>query len=106
MNARAASVPQRPLPVRLFLGLLIAGCAVYLAHAVLGLGTPGSSLFEHWIVDGIIGGSALVCLHRALVVPVDRAAWAAIGLALAAYFAGDIYWNIKLTGIAEPPYPS
>jgi len=106
MNARSLSVPQRPLLVRAALGLLIGACVLYVAHATLGLGSAGSSFYEHWVVDAVIGGSALICLHRALIVPSDRGAWAALGLAMTSYFAGDVYWNVELAALDVPPYPS
>ncbi len=92
--------------VRAVLGLLVAGCLVYLAHATLGLGTPGSPLYAHWIYDGVIAGAAIICFARAIRVRLDRGAWFALGLALTFYFVGDLYWNVALADLSDPPYPS
>lgn len=106
MTPHTPGALKRPLLVRGVLGLLVAGCVVYVAHVMLGLGTPNSPLYAHWIYDSIILGSALVCFLRAATVRLDRGAWLALGLALTLYFVGDLYWNIELASLDDPPYPS
>ncbi len=106
MSARTSGALRHPLLVRAALGVLIAACAVYVAHVTVGLGTPNTPLYDHWIYDAIIAGSALVCFARAARVRLDRGAWLALGIALSLYFAGDLYWNIALADLSDPPYPS
>ena len=36
----------------------------------------------------------------------ERAAWMAFTVGLVAYFAGDVYWTVALSGLDEPPFPS
>ena len=89
------------------LAVVWLGAAVYGAHAMVGLGGHHPvALFDHWLYDAVIGVSALVCLWRARAIRADRGAWAAIGLAIVVYWLGDLYWNIFLSGLASPPYPS
>ena len=98
---------RRPRLVLTVLGLLIVAAIVYSAHAVLGLGGHANPhLWNHWLYDAIIGGSAAVCLWRAFSIRGDRGAWAAIGFGITLYWLGDLYWNTYLADLASPPYPS
>jgi len=106
MSTRTSGALRSPPLVRVALGFLIAASALYVAHVTIGVGTPGSSFYDHWIYDAVIGGSALVCFARAARVELDRGAWLALGAALSLYFAGDVYWNVALASLSEPPYPS
>ena len=98
---------RRPRLVLTVLGLLIVAAIVYSAHAVLGLGGHANPhLWNHWLYDAVIGGSAAVCLWRAFSIRSDRGAWAAIGVGITLYWLGDLYWNTYLADLASPPYPS
>jgi diguanylate cyclase (GGDEF)-like protein len=91
--------------VRVALVLLLACTGAYAAHVSVGLGGGNDVAADRWFVDAIIGASSLMCLWRCRRWE-DRGAWAAIGVALAIYFAGETYWNVALANAAHPPYPS
>ncbi len=98
---------RQPRLVVVILGLLIVAATVYSAHALFGLGGDANPhLWNHWVYDGIVGGSAAVCLWRAVAIRNDRAAWAAIGLGITLFWLGDLYWNNYLADLQTPPYPS
>ncbi len=89
------------------IGLLVVAATVYSAHAMFGLeGEANPHLWNHWVYDAIIGGSAAVCLWRAFSIRNDRGAWLAIGFGIALFWLGDLYWNNYLADLSTPPYPS
>lgn len=100
------SAPVRPRLVGIAIGALAAACALYVAHVLLGFGGRSSPLFERWIYELIVAGSAAVCIARGMLVRLDRGAWLALGLALCLYLTGDLYWNARLAELDSPPYPS
>ena len=65
MGTRPSGALRSPPVVRVALGILVAACVVYLAHVTVGLGSPESPVYDHWLYDAVIGGSALVCFARA-----------------------------------------
>jgi diguanylate cyclase (GGDEF)-like protein len=85
-------------------GLALAALVV---HAAGGLGGHASdSFFDKWVYDGIIVGSAVACLARAALVRVERVAWLALGLAVAAWAGGEIYYSVALADVGIQPFPS
>ena len=84
--------------------LLALGFAAYLAAAIAGVGSE--PLFETWIYDAVFLGSAAACGARAWLVGRERAGWALMALALAAYAAAEIYYSAAITGSGEVPIPS
>ena len=85
-------------------GALVIALAL---HDGLGLGGSGlDELFNVWVYTGI---ELLVCalvLARAFTVPEDRGAWLALGVGIAFYTAGDIYYTLYLENAASVPSPS
>ena len=63
-------------------------------------------VFETWIYNGVLIGSALVCAARAVLVREERVAWALIGVGLITWSAADLYYTAVLGKLDEPPYPS
>jgi diguanylate cyclase (GGDEF)-like protein/putative nucleotidyltransferase with HDIG domain len=51
-------------------------------------------------------GAALCALRAWRSTGPERAAWAAFAIGLFAFFAGDIYYTVVLSGLDEPPFPS
>ena len=93
-----------PRHIRLILiitGGWIAACE---AHA-LGLSwlPIGPQKWLHLIAMGI--GAAL-CLVRAAVRPRERVAWLLIGLGVAAWAFGELYFTVVLWSDSSPPVPS
>jgi len=67
-----------------------------LAHSVLGLGGRSSDLiFEDWVYDTVMVGSAAVCLARAVLRGEGRVPWLVLGLGLSCDAAGEILASIS-----------
>jgi two-component system, cell cycle response regulator len=96
-----------PRPVRLAVYALMAGLALHIVHGPgsVDLGLP-ASVVDLWIYNGVLIGSALVCLTRAVRMREERVAWALIGASLITWSAADLYYSAVLGKLAEPPYPS
>jgi two-component system, cell cycle response regulator len=87
--------------------LAFAGIGLELAHTAFGLGKPGlDAFFDNWVYNGLIVIAAVFCLTRAAVVRSERGAWLGLGVALALWSGGEIYYSAVLAHQAEPPYPS
>jgi diguanylate cyclase (GGDEF)-like protein len=52
------------------------------------------TLFGDYLYNGVIFGCAALAAWRALVLPRHRAAWLLIGLGIASWGAGDVWWVI------------
>ena len=59
-----------------------------------------------WVYDVVMVGAASSCLLRAKVFREERLAWALLGLALAAWTAGEIYYEVVFSTNASVPVPS
>ena len=96
-----------PRPVRFAAYALMAGLALHVLHGPGGVdfGVP-AGVFETWIYNGVLMGSALVCVARAVLVREERVAWALIGAGVISWSAADIYYTAVLGKLDEPPYPS
>jgi hypothetical protein len=58
------------------------------------------------LYNAILVGAAALCVARAALVRSERVAWALMGLALASWAGGELYWTVVLADVAEPPFPS
>ena len=98
---------RAPRLVGVFAYLLMAGLALHVAHGPLGVdfGVP-AGVFDDWIYNFVLVGSALVCVARAVRVREERVAWALIGAGLLAWCAADLYYTAVLSKLDVPPYPS
>jgi diguanylate cyclase (GGDEF)-like protein len=86
--------------------LALAFCAFAL-HAALGFGGESAeTFFGVWDYDGLMLGAAASCLARALLVKRERLAWTLLGVALACWTGGEIYYSAALTGTGTVPIPS
>ena len=103
-------MPERPLRRVAVAGawgvtaLLLLALVLHSAGVLGGDGTD--TLFDTWIYDGLIVGAAVACLARAALVRVERVAWLALGLAVAAWAAGEIYYTLELADLTAQPFPS
>jgi len=84
----------------------------YVAFAVMALqyttglgGRTLESFDNRWTYDGVIVLGALYCLLCARRRE-ERAIWVAVGVAIAAWAAGDIYYTVAFTGADTVPFPS
>ena len=78
--------------------------AVYAAHTVFHFGSGW--VFEGLMYSGLIGCAAAACILRAICVERERTAWAVMGVALAAWMGGEIYWSLILNYEDVVPVPS
>jgi diguanylate cyclase (GGDEF)-like protein len=61
---------------------------------------------ENWIYAALTVAAAAACLARVWLNKKERLAWGLIGLALAAWAAGEIYYALVLAGSGQVPIPS
>ncbi len=90
---------------------LLAGLwALYAATtAQSGLGIaegPLAMVPSDHLADGLVLASAAICLARPLCRGGDRIAWLLLGVGLAAWAAGDLYYSIAFADTDIPPLPS
>jgi diguanylate cyclase (GGDEF)-like protein/putative nucleotidyltransferase with HDIG domain len=99
---------RAPRVIRICLYLLVAGTALQIAHALIGVPEDGwvKSLIEDFLYNGVLVGAALICIARAVLVREERSAWGLIGFGLIAWSAADIYYTLHLSKLDAPPYPS
>ncbi len=104
--ARHAFTTVRPA-LRAFWPLAVLTLAVLAGHRLLGVGGPRIDAFlQDWVYNGLVLGSAGLCLLRAALVSEERPAWLALGLGLVAWAAGELYYTVVLQYLDAPPYPS
>ncbi|MDX6667192.1 MAG: hypothetical protein QOK04_572, partial [Solirubrobacteraceae bacterium] len=85
----------------------LAGLVAFTVHAAFNLGGHGLDKFARdWLYDALIVASAVFCLTRGALVREERLAWLMLGLGLASWSAGEIYYTAVLAGQHNPPYPS
>ncbi|TML99294.1 MAG: diguanylate cyclase [Actinobacteria bacterium] len=84
--------------------LLVVGLAAYAVHSITGLGRD-SAFFEDWLYDGLLAGSAVLCLARGALVAPQRAAWLVLGTGLAVWSAGVIDTTLHPT-LQDGAFPS
>jgi diguanylate cyclase (GGDEF)-like protein len=76
-------------------------------HATTGLGGADMDrVFNVWVYDALILGAAGSCLLRAAMVERERLAWGLLGVGLAAWTGGEIYYSAALAGAETVPIPS
>jgi diguanylate cyclase (GGDEF)-like protein len=87
--------------------ILFGGAALVIAYNWIGIGGSGLNLAVNGVVyDAAIVCAGLACLVRARAGSQERAAWFALGGAVLAWAAGEIYWTLYIEGNASAPYPS
>lgn len=84
--------------------LAVAALVVY-SVAPFG-GTVTRSLFNDGLYNVVVAGAALTCLVRGVAGRDERAAWVLLGLGLAAWSAGDVYYVAVLPASGDVPFPS
>src|SRR3954451_23890298 len=88
-------------------GVQAAAMAVLAAYALhlLRVGRP-SDAFDTWAYNSLLGVAAMLCLARAAFTRVDRLAWLCLGIGLACWFAGELYFTLELADMYLTPVPS
>lgn len=83
----------------LFLASLIGGLGVFALHTTVGFGGPGGEgLFQDWVYNVLMLGSALVVLARGAFVREERAAWLTMGAGLLLWSLGELYYSLLIKG--------
>jgi diguanylate cyclase (GGDEF)-like protein len=96
--------PFSPRLAGILLGLSLA---VYAGLAGFGLNADGlGAAIDVPLYTALEIGAALFCLARPLVRADNRLAWLAVGLGIASFTAGDLYYSLFLSGDETIPYPS
>ena len=79
----------------------------YALHAVVGAeGTVLDVLFDDWLWNGLFFLAAGICVARALLVRAERVAWLMVGIGLAVFGGGWVYYTAVVQEMASPPFPS
>ena len=84
-------------------GILVV---VYLGSTLFRARHGNNSFYDVWVGNLGYGGCALLCVWRAWRTPVQRWAWATIGLSLAIFTAGAVLWTSYVQYLNPLPYPS
>jgi two-component system, cell cycle response regulator len=90
--------------VGIFLGLLMV---FYAGLVWFGLNADGlGQVIDVPLYSALEVSAALFCLARPLLRPDNRATWLAVGLGIACFTAGDLYFSFVLAEREAIPYPS
>jgi two-component system, cell cycle response regulator len=91
---------------RLLCAALLALAAAYGIEALLGVHGPVDAFFDSWIYNGLLVLASLACLVRGFAVKAERLPWLLLGIALALWTTGDLYYYFAFSGAADVPIPS
>jgi len=80
--------------------------AAYGAETLLAVHGPVDAFFDSWVYNGLLVAASLACLGRGLAVKAERLPWLLLGLALALWTAGDLYYFFAFSATADAPIPS
>jgi hypothetical protein len=105
MLASTVGTPQR-IVVRALQAVVAAGVLLFVASTLPGAPSGVGGLLDEWVLPGMVLCSGLLCLSRAFMVRRARLAWATLGLGLALYAAGVLYWRWWVLPLRDPPYRS
>ncbi|HEU0023005.1 MAG TPA: HD domain-containing phosphohydrolase [Thermoleophilaceae bacterium] len=84
--------------------LVASGMVLYAAHTAFGFGSGW--VWEGLLYTALIGCAAVACFARAIVVRRERLAWAVMGVGLAGWMGGELYWTLVLNHHDVVPVPS
>jgi diguanylate cyclase (GGDEF)-like protein len=86
--------------------VLLAVTAAYGVEALLGVGGPVDGFFDSRVYNSLLVGASLACLARGITVQAERLPWLLLGIALALWTTGDLYYFFAFSGAADVPIPS
>ncbi len=102
-----------PTPARGVFGIgrflcvcLLAVTAAYAVESLLGVQGSVDAFFDSWVYNGLLVAASLACLARGIEVKAERLPWLLLGLALALWTTGDLYYFFAFSGTADVPIPS
>ena len=82
------------------------GTLAYAAFIAAGEPAAIDTAASVWVYHGTLVLASLTCFAGAAFAPEQRGAWAAFGLGLLCWTAGDLYWTLALADLKRTPYPS
>jgi diguanylate cyclase (GGDEF)-like protein len=86
---------------------LAAGTAVVVLHDWLAIGGGNlNGAINGAVYDAVVICAGLACLLRATRGGRERPAWIALGAAVLAWGAAEVYWTLYIEGNPSAPYPS
>jgi two-component system cell cycle response regulator len=94
-----------PVAVRVLFGVLLS----FMLLVAIRDGTPWLEFLNpvyEVIYNSVLVGAAVLCVARGALGRSERTAWTVIGVALALWASGNLYWQFALSDLAEAPYPS
>ena len=89
---------------RAWYAVAAVGLAVFTAHTIAGANLGLDHFFNAWLYNGLILLGLAACVIRTVRVRLERGAWLAFTLAVAAWALGEIFYDFVYSG--DPPYPS
>jgi two-component system cell cycle response regulator len=101
----AVSWRAMPLAARVLLAVLVTVTVVLAVQDGTHWQIIPKNPFEY-LYNGVLVGSAVLCFIRVAMRRSERKAWTMMGVGLALYAAGNIYWQLALADVATAPYPS
>jgi diguanylate cyclase (GGDEF)-like protein len=92
---------------RVFRAVTLVALVAYTAHVSAGLGGARlDGFFQGWVYDSLIFAAGASCAIKAATARAERARWTCMAIALLAFFAGELYYSLRLSHLADPPFPS
>jgi diguanylate cyclase (GGDEF)-like protein len=86
--------------------VLALGTGFVAAHDWLDMGGDALDSAAELVYDAVIIAAGVTCVARSLAGGRERWAWLAIGLAILAWGAAEVYWTAVIINDPSPPYPS
>jgi diguanylate cyclase (GGDEF)-like protein len=84
----------------------LAALTLHLADGAVGPALPGTAWLSSDTLHTVLKAlGAVLCLWRARLTPLDRAAWLLVGAGIGAYTIGETIW-FTAYGDSLPPFPS
>jgi two-component system cell cycle response regulator len=98
---------SRAQPMRLALGVLGLGLALYLVRTVAGVRVGlAAGAADDWLYSAIELLATALIWWRVATSRADRGAWAALAGFAMLWTVGDLGWTLSLDGQADPPFPN
>jgi diguanylate cyclase len=90
------------------LGAFLVGYTVYVGYVALRLveNETVKMVVGDWLFNALLLSTAAICLARAWLVRAGRGPWLALGVGMACWAAGMLYWTLFIRELKEPPFPS
>jgi diguanylate cyclase (GGDEF)-like protein len=84
----------------------VAALVAFAAHTVLPDSARVSWFFDYPVYYGIVVTATVLVWLRAALVPLHRAGWVAMAIAVTSYAAAELVWLVAYADMESPPYPS